>query len=378
MTETSRICKLDPKNLQILKTINVTSYIPEATTTIAHPHVESDGSWIMCGMNLKYKRQHYTILRYRGGKEAVDSTNICEHAEVIAEIPSSHSLGLSYFHSFGVTENFIIFLEQSLKFSLTSFLTGLISNKSFKDALIMDESFNTRIHIIDKKTGEIRKQKYLTDPLFLFHHINAYEKKDASNHLTELICDICAYDPKFFDINALSYAGFLTKENTGTKKLHSIGRRITIPFGEKQDKPIYCQIKDINSDLAFELPTINYLRFNGKFYKYFYGVNYHQRPFSVVKINVENPSEVWQKSYDRDGEEYLPSEPVFAENPNPQSEDDGVLLVMVLSKKNDYLSILDAKNLNEIAQGIVPEKVLASFTFHGFFADKKAFKVLNA
>ena len=56
LTETSRICKLDPKNLEILKTINVTSYIPEATTTIAHPHVESDGSWLICGMSLSGRR----------------------------------------------------------------------------------------------------------------------------------------------------------------------------------------------------------------------------------------------------------------------------------------------------------------------------------
>ena len=136
LTETSRICKLDPKNLQILKTIHVTSYIPEATTTIAHPHVENDGSWIICGMNFKGKNQYYTLLRYRGGKEAVDSTNICEQADVIAQIPSSHYLGLSYFHSFGVTENFIIFLEQCLKFSLTSFLSGLVLNRTIKDAMI--------------------------------------------------------------------------------------------------------------------------------------------------------------------------------------------------------------------------------------------------
>ena len=73
----------------------------------------------------------------------------------------------------------------------------------------------------------------------------------------------------------------------------------------------------------------------------------------------------------------MPSEPVFVESPNPTSEDDGVLLVMVLSDKNDFLSILDAKNLNELAQAVVPEGVLGAFTFHGFFADSKKFKSLN-
>ena len=240
-----------------------------------------------------------------------------------------------------------------------------------------DETFNTRIHIVDKKTGEIYKQSYFTDPLFLFHHINAYEKRDSANNLTEIICDICAYDAKYFDINSFSYVDFLSKKNIGTKAFHSVGRRINIPFGEIKNEPIYCQIRDLNSDLAFEFPTINYSRFNGKFYRYFYGTNLHEKPFSIIKINAENPNEIWRKSYDKDGKEYLPSEPVFVENPNPQSEDDGVLLVMVLTNKNDYLSILDAKNLNEIATAVVPENVLGAYSFHGFFADRKTYKALN-
>ena len=73
----------------------------------------------------------------------------------------------------------------------------------------------------------------------------------------------------------------------------------------------------------------------------------------------------------------MPSEPVFVENPSATSEDDGVLLVMVLSEKNDFLSILDARNLNEIAQGVVPEEAKGAFSFHGFFADKKNFSKLN-
>lgn len=52
LTETNMICKLDPKNLDILKTISVAKYIPSATTTIAHPHVLEDGGWIIMGILL--------------------------------------------------------------------------------------------------------------------------------------------------------------------------------------------------------------------------------------------------------------------------------------------------------------------------------------
>jgi beta,beta-carotene 9',10'-dioxygenase len=56
------------------------------------------------------------------------------------------------------------------------------------------------------------------------------------------------------------------------------------------------------------------------------------------------------------------SEPVFVEKPNPTSEDDGVLLTMVLSdKQNDFLSVLDAKTLEEIARAELPNDVKGKF-----------------
>ena len=130
---------------------------------------------------------------------------------------------------------------------------------------------------------------------------------------------------------------------------------------------VYCPIKDLNSSIAFELPTINYSKFNGLPYKYFYGINFHKLPFSIVKIDVENPSKYIEKIYALDGYKFLPSEPVFVENPNATSEDDGVLVVMVLSNKNDYLSILDAKTLEEIARADLPSDVQGAMTFHGEF-----------
>ncbi len=99
-------------------------------------------------------------------------------------------------------------------------------------------------------------------------------------------------------------------------------------------------------------------------YKYTYGVNFYKRPFSVVKINVEDPNEALEYICD------TPTEPVFVENPNPTSEDDGVLLVMCLADESDYLSILDAKTMKEIAKAslpsdLVPVESRGGYTFHG-------------
>ncbi len=43
LTETNMICKVDPINLDIEKTLNISEYLKDARSTIAHPHIEEDG-----------------------------------------------------------------------------------------------------------------------------------------------------------------------------------------------------------------------------------------------------------------------------------------------------------------------------------------------
>jgi carotenoid cleavage dioxygenase-like enzyme len=226
----------------------------------------------------------------------------------------------------------------------------------------MDSNFNTRIHLINRKTGEIVEQKFFTQPIFLFHHIHAFETLDENRNLN-IITDVCAYDPNHFDINELLYDKYFSDELLGSEKVRSIARRITIPIFETNKSPIYCNIRNLN-DIVFELPAINYNRFNGKKYKYFYGVNYFKKPFSIVKINVDNSDLCLEIKF----ENCMPSEPVFVECPLAQNEDDGILLVICLNETSDFLSIIDAKNLTEICRANIPNDFKASFTFHGFFS----------
>jgi len=297
-----------------------------------------------------------------------------ERAELIGRIPSTHFAGLSYLHSFGLTQNYIVFLECALTFDLLTYLKNLYWNLPFSHSCIMKKDFKTRIHIMNRETGEIKQQKLLTDPLFVFHHINAYEKEDTN----EIICDVCAYDPEYFDVKRFLRKDMFTETLLNSDIVKSVAKRITIPLDTNSTEEVYCQIKDINKDAPFELPNINYSEYNTRPYKFMYGANtFYKKPFSIVKINVETGESIEKKYEDEQGGEYLPNEPVFVKNPDGQDEDDGVLLIMVLCNKRDFLSVLDAKDLREIARAEVPEDVRGSFTFHGFFADTQHFPKLN-
>ena len=44
LTETNRFCQIDPNTLEIIDTINIKEHCSSIMTTIAHPHIEKDGT----------------------------------------------------------------------------------------------------------------------------------------------------------------------------------------------------------------------------------------------------------------------------------------------------------------------------------------------
>jgi carotenoid cleavage dioxygenase-like enzyme len=175
LTEANYIVRVDPKNLNVLGKFNVTDKIPTSKSTIAHPHVLPDGSWIEMGSNSSMPG--YDFVKYDGnGLKDANLENILDNGKLINSIKSNTQNGYSYFHSFGLTQNYIVFLEQSLKVSYLNLLSGVLLNRAFSQAMYMEPKCNTRIHLINRNTGQLVEQQFHTDPLFLFHHINAYEK----------------------------------------------------------------------------------------------------------------------------------------------------------------------------------------------------------
>jgi carotenoid cleavage dioxygenase-like enzyme len=359
---------------------------------MAHPQIESDGSWITIGMNpVGFPYPHYDIIRFKNKSESINNDrkneqDILSNAEMIMSLPSSHRFALSYYHSFALTQNYIVFLEQSVILNFIYLFYYLVTNGPLTNAFRSDENFRTRIHLINRQTGEILKHKYETEAQFSFHIINSYENQDEESGKMEIIIDLCSYEMHEFDINNFTIENLFTIDafSQSNKLKKPRIRRIRVPIGTNEylannsNKLIECHIEDLFENVFLELPAIN-LKNNGLRYKYFYGVNYFKRPFSIMKLNVLDHKEIFEMKYvgtEKDDHQ-LPSEPVFVERPNPTSEDDGVLLVMVLSDKTDFLSILDARDLKELARAELPEDVRGAFTFHGFFADQQNFNKLN-
>lgn len=58
-----------------------------------------------------------------------------EHVEVLCSIASRSLFSPSYYHSFGITENYIVFLEQPFKMDILKMATAYIRGVSWGSCL---------------------------------------------------------------------------------------------------------------------------------------------------------------------------------------------------------------------------------------------------
>lgn len=329
-----------------LKTMHHADYSDSLEGEIdpSHPHYDSKGN--IYSYLLKYS----LFSKYQVYRMDPDSMKREEIANIITRTPA-------YMHSFAMTENYIVLVEfpfivRPLEMLLTN--KPLIANYKWKPDL------GTDYQVIHKETGEVRK--FSGTPVFAFHHVNAFEEND------ELLIDMVCF--KDSTIVETLYLDALRANEPS----HAAGilHRATLSLKENKDVVLteLCKSK-------IELPRINYLQFNGKKYTYVYGAG-NTEPGNwldnITKIDTTSGKAwTWYEKH------CYPSEPVFVNTPDGESEDDGVLLSVVLDSdaKNTFLLILNASDLSEIARAKVPE--ILPFSFHGnYFSEAQRGSIPNA
>jgi carotenoid cleavage dioxygenase-like enzyme len=191
---------------------------------------------------------------------------------------------------------------------------------------------------------------YSAEPIFAFHHINAYEEEG------EIILDLAAYHDESI-VGAL-YLDQLRTE-AGTVPLAKLRRyRISLDGDSVSREAV--------ADLIVELPRINYRACNMRRHRFVFGVSRtgatHGVYDSLVKTNLESgESKEWSE------ERCFPGEPVIVASPDAVAEDEGVVLAVVLdaNQQKSFLLVLDAHSFEEVARAQVPQHI--PFGFHGQF-----------
>ncbi|XP_031410744.1 retinoid isomerohydrolase isoform X3 [Meleagris gallopavo] len=414
-TETNFITKINPDTLETIKQVDLCKYVSVNGAT-AHPHVENDGTVYNIGNCFgKNFSLAYNIIRIPPLQ--ADKEDPMNKSEVVVQFPCSDRFKPSYVHSFGLTPNYIVFVETPVKINLLKFLSSWsLWGANYMDCFESNETMGVWLHVAEKKKGRLLNIKYRTSAFNLFHHINTFEDNGF------LIVDLCTWKGFEFVYNYLYLANLRANWDEVKKQAEKApqpeARRyvlplridkadtgknlVTLPYTTatatlRSDETIWLEPEVIFSGprhgkmtalshrgstspvshprpanphaytffAAFEFPQINYKKYGGKPYTYTYGLGLnHFVPDRLCKLNVKTKETwVWQEP------DSYPSEPIFVSHPDALEEDDGVVLSIVISPgsgpKPAYLLILNAKDMSEVARAEV--EVNIPVTFHGLF-----------
>ena len=332
LTETQYPMQFDLPSLNTIGKIDYNDDL-KAQLTTAHPHYDFATNSLV------------NVITYLGSSSkyiAVEMTPQAISRQTIAFIPVKKP---GYLHSFGLSKNYIVLVE--FPFTVNP-LEILFSGKPYIENYHWSENSPTRFFLIN------RNDKSIIGPIeaqscFSFHHVNTHEQGN------EIIIDFLAY-PNASIVQSLYIDNLMSAQ----KKLEApkfYRYRINKNNNSIKQESLF--------DIGLELPRINYKSCNAKNYQYAYAVGQSNDSIYLdllVKLDLKNNNTIkWQQEF------CFPSEPVFITKPDGPAEDDGLILSVVLDtkKQTSFLLILDAKNMQEIAQAQMPN--IMPFGFHGQF-----------
>lgn len=106
VTDSPFIRRIDPMTLETFEKVDLRKYTAVNTST-SHAHTDGNGNTYNIGSNVG----SYNIVEF----PAVDGLN---NAKIVAQIPTKNRFSPSYYHSFGMTDRYFIFIEQPLVISI--------------------------------------------------------------------------------------------------------------------------------------------------------------------------------------------------------------------------------------------------------------------
>ncbi|XP_046674847.1 carotenoid isomerooxygenase-like [Homalodisca vitripennis] len=382
-TETTKIHRIDPTNLDTLDLVDVSKHVAVVNHT-AHPHVTQDGTVYNQAMSIQSSRPHYSIVRFptQGeGQTGEKSNSMFENAEIVTSIKARWPFAPSYMHSFGLTENYFIIIEQPFAISFPDIVKGKLSSQPMSACLRFFKDEDTLIHVVERATGQLFKT-YSADAFLFFHTVNQFECDN------QLVVDICCYKDSTVVDNL--YFRSLLEENKDLDYIQAIlsrPLRFVLPLAptavgtttnlvtlEGSEAVARWRGTDIRvqpesfCDLGCEMPRFNY-DYLGRPYRYFYAVSTDvelDNPGTLIKVDTQTKE---HRTWSEPG--VFPSEPIFVSSPDPKHEDDGVILSTLLwgrgTETQVGLLVLEAKTLQEIGRTVFQTQSAVPRTLHGWF-----------
>eukprot|EP00096_Caligus_rogercresseyi_P005319 TRINITY_DN2056_c0_g1_i1.p1 TRINITY_DN2056_c0_g1~~TRINITY_DN2056_c0_g1_i1.p1 ORF type:complete len:586 (+),score=159.98 TRINITY_DN2056_c0_g1_i1:86-1759(+) len=320
-------------------------------------------------------KYHFIKFKRPSNEMNYRSDNFPSDIQFVSTIPSRFSHHVGYFHSFGMTDNYLIFCEQPMAYDVNRLKANKKTGKPFRECLEWMSGERNHFYIVDKNSGRNIEINYVTDrSYFFFNFVNCYEYGD------HLIVDLLTYEgPEIMDsmwMDRLRSGSdfFSTQSNSKIMRfvlpLNYMEEGIDLNFGQWNEATAFRHFDVINirpkiltREPGMENPKMNPY-FNYRRYNFTYVVGwmhgFNSRNFysnAITKIDVESGmTTAWKTGDDCDH----PSEIVFVPNPTGTSEDDGIIISCVSNSRDrqrSYLVFINAQTMREMARANFDEPI---------------------
>ncbi|CAG2120376.1 unnamed protein product, partial [Medioppia subpectinata] len=126
-TETNFIRRIDGDNLETHEKVDLSKYVTINMAT-AHPHVDPDGTVYNMGSSFGRNGKYHLI-------KIPNAENPFDNMSIVCSIPMARPLYPAYYHSFAITDNHYVFIEQPLVMSVPTIAMSKVTGSTFADAL---------------------------------------------------------------------------------------------------------------------------------------------------------------------------------------------------------------------------------------------------
>ena len=355
-TDYNAFKKLDPETLEPLGLASQTDLHPELSGQLSASHARSDP---VTGDMFNFNLTLGPTCTYRVFRVSASTGQ----TTILATFPATPA----YLHSLLITEDHVILCVWNAHVNPLGF------NGTFMDAILPTDSSQPAVwYVIDRKGDNGLIATYESPAFFCFHTINAWlepSKEDPSK--MDIVADLVRTDNSEF-IQTLYYENLISSLETAKeyqkKRDDSFRTSITrfclpaVPNLPSTDVKKAKVEWSVCKSLSPELPTMAPKSVTQK-HRYVYAVTFRGEATltdGIMKLDCDTQQvHLWACH----GQS--PGEAIFVANPEGTSEDDGVLLSVVLDgmRGKSYLLCLDARDLSELGRANVDGAV--GFGFHG-------------
>jgi len=215
----------------------------------------------------------------------------------------------------------------------------------------------TQFYLMRLKDGSVIDGFESDDPALIFgtHHMNAWEEGDEV--IVDLACNNWNAMATYQDIDTM-----LNQEDTGAEEADWIMKRIRLNLRNKEViVEEWPNLLDVPMLKTVDFPVINneYVGYKNRYTYGWVSIDYWKQ--TLVKKDLEDSlnDKTWGLPNHYSGEVF------FIPRPDGESEDDGVVAVIVFDgeKEQSYLMLLDGQTFEEINHSYLPYTV--PFAFHG-------------